>query len=316
MPNFNRVLACALALANAISSAAHGQQQASGYSSERLYLSAPGAGWITADSLDTHGGLGGAMALTFGYSRNPVRATDGTTSLSVVSRQSFLGIGAAVSYDRFRFSLQLDSPSFVRGDSGTIGQTSFTGPSVDWGSAPDVISDTRLGVEVRLVGEAHSAFRFGAGAQLYIPFGSRADYASDGTFRGTVRALVAGDAGLCSYAGHLGIHLRPLNDAATPDAPRGSELLFGVAAGPSVALGGTWKVTGGPELEGASTLSSLFGAGTTAVEGLLSARLEVVRADGLPIRIKLGAGAGLHHRFGAPEWRMVIGVEIFSKAER
>jgi hypothetical protein len=96
-----------------------------------------------------------------------------------------------------------------------------------------------------------------------------------------------------------------LIDAQTPEAPRGNELLFGLAAGASLPLGDShrWTIAGGPELYGATAVHSLFDAGTTSLEGLLSARFEGVRDDGLPIRLKLGVGAGLHQRFGAPEWR-------------
>jgi hypothetical protein len=37
---------------------------------------------------------------------------------------------------------------------------------------------------VRIAGEPGSQFRFGAGAQLFVPFGNRADYHTDHTFRG------------------------------------------------------------------------------------------------------------------------------------
>ena len=44
------------------------------------------------------------------------------------------------------------------------------------GSHPDTLSDARIGVDVRIVGGPHGRFRFGAGAQLFVPNGDRADY--------------------------------------------------------------------------------------------------------------------------------------------
>src|SRR5260370_342809 len=140
------------------------------------------------------------------------------------------------------------SSELERGDSGMVGAYRFTAPSLDPGKNPDTISDARFGFDVRLLGAPGSSFRIGAGAQLLIPFGDRADYITDDSFRGMVRALVAGDIGRFTYAGQLGVHIRPLDDSPVPGSPRGSELLFGVAAGRRLSLGGNWAVVLGPEV--------------------------------------------------------------------
>ena len=45
-------------------------------------------------------------------------------------------------------------------------------------------------------------------------------------------------------------------------------------------------------------------------------QLEGLAADRLQMRVKLAGGAGLCACFGAPEWRVLVGVEIFNHAFR
>ena len=54
-----------------------------------------------------------------------------------------------------------------------------------------------------------------------------------------------------------------------------------------------------------------LGTDATALEALLSGRLEGTAEDGRQYRVKLGVGAGLNPHFGEPEWRFVIGIELF-----
>lgn len=319
MWNFDRGLAVAAGLlaASTVASSAHAQQQAQGFAVERFYPSAPGGGWLVMDDLSLRGGLGGDMELTTGYARDPLRVTDGITHLPVVTDSAFTDFGFAATYNRWRLYLNLDVPLTLQGQSGVVGGYRFTAPSVDLASHPDTLTDARIGVDGRLVGGPGSPFRLGAGAQLFIPEGTiegtQADYDTDGTVRAMLRLLFAGDVGLLSYAGQLGVHIRPLDDAPTPGSPRGSELLFGAAAGTRfrVGTGGTALVVG-PEVYGQSAFRLFFGKDTTGLEGLLSARMEGTADDGGQLRVKLGAGGGLDPHFGAPEWRIVVAVELFN----
>jgi hypothetical protein len=287
-------------------------RQAQGFALDRFYTSAAGGGWLVMDDLDLYGGLGGAVGLTVVYERNPLRLVDGARSLAVVSDEAFVDLGAAVSYGRFRFYLDVGMPLVVEGRSGTLGGYAFTGPSLSPSSNPDPVSDVRFGADVRILGAPRSPFRLGAGAQLVVPSGSRADYDTDQTVRGMVRVLFAGDAPYFTYAGQLGIHLRPLDDAPAPGGPRGHEMLFGLAAGAKLPLGRTtsWAAVIGPEVWGATALRSFFGSGATAVEGLLSSRFEGPVAGGMRLRVRLGAGIGSDQQFGAPSFRAACGVEI------
>src|ERR1700689_4655005 len=84
---------------------ARAQPPAQGFAVDRFYPSAPGAGWFVMDALDMRGGLGGAFEVQSGYARNPLRISQGSQSLSVVSDEVFADIGLAVTYDRWRLYL-------------------------------------------------------------------------------------------------------------------------------------------------------------------------------------------------------------------
>jgi len=317
----SRSLALALVLAaTAVSARAEAQQAVNGFKVERLYPAPAGGGWFVMDALDWRGSLAGAMGLTQGYSHAPLRigTSDGAQRLTIIQDQAFADFGFAVTLDRFRAYLDFDMPLYVRGgQGGAIGGYAWSAPGVDPGSNPDTLADARVGFDARLVGDARDAFRLGIGAQLYVPNGNRADYVTDGSYRAMGRVLVAGDVGAFTYAGHAGVHVRPLDDSPAPGSPQGSELLFGGAAGARLLLcnGGSALVIG-PEVYGATAFASFFGTTGTALEGLFTGRWEGTREHGPQVRLKLGMGAGLNPHFGAPEWRTVLGVEVFDRGAR
>jgi hypothetical protein len=263
------------------------------------------------DDLNISGRLGGAIELTSGYARNPLVITgpDGKQKLAVVSEEAFLDIGAAITYDRFRGYINFPTPLLLSGTSGTLGPYQFTPPSVSLGTNPDTVSDPRIGVDVRLLGEPGTSLRLGAGAQLLFPSGNRADYVSDARYRAMFRFLAAGDAGAFTYAGQLGVHVRPLNDAPVPGSPNGSEFLYGISGGRKFAGPSGWAVVAGPEIFGETAFRSFF-SGETGTEALLTGRLEQ-NGTGRNLRIKLGVGHALVQNFGAAQWRIVFGVELF-----
>ena len=297
---------------SAYSRSSQAQQQAQGFAVERLYPSAPGGGWFVMDSLDMHGELGGAVNFTIDHAHNPlvIHSSDGTQSLAVVSDQEIADVGLAATYDRYRIYLNLSSPAYSRGDSGTIDSYAFTGPAVDFGSQPDTLLDMRIGFDARIFGEADGPFRLGAGAQFLAPSGNRSDYESDGNYRGMARLLVAGDVGSFTYSGQAGIHIRPLQDSPTPGSPQGNELIFGVAGGEKFTVGKNTAFIVGPEIYGASAFQSFWKTPETALEWLVTSRLEWTESNYRQIRTKLGVGAGISPQFGAPEWRVVLGLEL------
>jgi hypothetical protein len=72
----------------------------------------------------------------------------------------------------------------------------------------------------------------------------------------------------------------------------------------------------GPEIHGVTAFPSFFATEATALDSLLTARLEGTAQDGAQLRFKLGMGPGLDAHFGAPEWRVVFGIELFGQASK
>jgi hypothetical protein len=304
-------LLAGLALCSFRPSLADAQQQPSGFAVERFYQSAPGGGWFIMDDLNISGRLGGAISLSSGYARNPLVITgpDGKQTLAVVSQEAFVDIGGAITHDRFRAYIDFPLPLLVTGTNGTLGSYQFTAPSVSLGTNPDSIADPRIGIDARLFGEPGGLLRVGAGAQVIIPSGSRADYVTDARYRAMFRLLAAGDAGPYSYAGQLGVQARPLNDAPAPGSPNGSEFLYGISGGRRFAGPSGWAVIAGPEVFGETAFRQFF-SGETGTEVLLTGRLEQSGTE-RNLRIKLGVGHALVQNFGAAQWRVVFGVELF-----
>lgn len=283
---------------------------------ERFYPSAPGAGWFVLDDLNLSGGLGGAVSLISGYARNPLQVAGpgNNQPLALVSGESFVNVGAAVTYERFRVYLNLPVPLSVTGNGGTLGMYQLTAPSVNTGSNPDTVSDPRIGFDALLYGKPGSRLRLGAGAQLIFPSGNRADYVTDGRYRAMFRLLAAGDVGRFAYAGQFGLHLRPVEGGIPPGGPNGNELLFGAGVGRRFNVRSGWDAVIGPEFFGVSAVHSNY-SGQTGFEGLLTGRLERT-GDKPHLRFKLGIGHGLVQNFGAPQWRVLVAVELVNKVGR
>jgi hypothetical protein len=240
--------------------------------------------------------LGGAISLTTGYSRNPFVVSDGAQRLIVVANEAFADVGLAVTYHRFRVYLNIPLPLEVAGNSGRVGPFQVAAPSLNIAHNPDTISDSRLGFDMRLLGKPGSSFRLGAGAQLIIPSGARADYVTDGRYGGMFRVLPAGDVGRFSYAGQFGGHIRPAEDLLLPGSPNGNELLFGVSAGRRFSVRSGWDMLVGPEFFGETAIHSNSN-GQTGFEGLLTTRLERT-GDRPHLRFRIGIGHGIVEHYG------------------
>ena len=315
-----RLLRAALAAVAVVSASlcvnvARAQQQAQGFAVERFYPAAPGGGWMVMDDLDMGGRLGGVVALSGGYAYKPLHPSQGSESLDLVKHEAFADVGAAVTFERYRLYLNLTSPLAIKGNSGVVGNYRFAAPAVTISEIPDLVSDARIGFDARLIGDADSRLRWGLGAQLIVPNGNRSDYDTDGHLRAMIRSLFAGTLGPFNMAGQLGVHVRSLNDSPVPDSPRGSELLVGLAVGPRFAVTSDKSIQAvvGPEVFGATAFDAFLGNSSSALEGLITGRLEGTRRDGMQLRLKLSTGRGLHQRFGAPEWRALFGLEMFDR---
>lgn len=306
-----RIALAAAASAASLALPAAAQTPAEGFAVERLVLSAPGSAWFALDDLAWPGGIGGALSLSLGYASRPlaIQPAGGGPALAVVEHQAFADVGLAVAADRFRLSAHFASPFYVAGRGGTVDGFAFSPPAANLEQTPDVLSDVQLGLETRLVGDPGSALRVGAEGVLWFPSGARNDYLSDGSYRTAASLLLAGDAGGLSYAARAGAHVRALDQSPAPGGPRGSELLLGAAIGSRLPLPRARLIVG-PELTLASAFRSLFGGRTTALEALLTARLDMDHGPAARLGLRLGIGAGLHPDFGAPRWRAVVAVDL------
>jgi hypothetical protein len=262
------------------------------------------------DSLDMHGDVGGVLSFSARYAHEPLRVS--ASRIPVVTDSAYGQVAGAITWRSLRFSVGFDFPLAVKGPGVTAGGFQYPAVDVDLGSNPDTLSDVRIGVDARLLGEWNGPFRLGIGAQLWIPSGETREYLSDGTYRGMVRLLLAGDVGVFTWAGQLGVHVRPRDDGGVPGAPRGSELLFGAAAGAKLFAGEASRTVVGPEVYGATAFAGFFKPETTSAEALLSARWEGTGGTGPQLRVRLGAGLGLGTQFGTPSWRVLLGIEVFS----
>ena len=291
-------------------------QQTQGFAIERFYPSAPGAGWFVMNDLNMSGGLGGTIALITSYGRNSLEIT-GTNGANfpLVANEAYLHTGLAVTYDRYRVYLNLPLPLAVNGENGTLGQVALTAPAFTIGNNPDTLSDPTMGFDVRILGKPGGSLRLGASAELIFPSGNRADYATDATFRGIFRALVAGDSGHLTYAGQLGFHARPLTDLTTPDGPDGNEFLFGGSVGRKFSVGQGWTALVGPEIYGETAVHSFFSLHQTGAEALMTARFET-GGDSRRLRIRMGIGHSLVQHFGASEWRILFGIELLGQSSK
>lgn len=291
-------------------SAAQAQQAAQGFAVERFYPTGPGGGWFVMDDLDITGRLGGTLSLTTDYAAHPLVVTspDGRERLLLVSNEAYLNVGLAVTYDRYRGYFYFPVPLVMSGNSGTVRGYQFAGPAFTVGGNPDTLSDPVMGFDIRLFGKPGDRLRLGASAQLIFPSGNRSDYDTDGTYRGILRFLAAGDSGPFSYAGQLGLQARSLNNLSVLGGPDGNEFLFGASGGRKFAVSNKWSLVLGPEVFGESAFNSFYALQQTGVEGLLTTRLE--HSDKRRVRLKVGIGHGIVQHFGAPEWRIIVGVEV------
>ena len=258
------------------------------------------------DSLGMHGGFGGAVELTTEYANDPLRVQASGQTLAVVSSEAIVDLGLAGTYDRYRVYANFTMPLRLAGYSGTVGGYTYTAPDVNLRSNPDNLADIRLGFDARLLGDAQSRFRLGAGAQIFIPNDRRNDYDTDDRIRAMARLLFVGDEGIFAYAGQAGVHIRPLNDYPKPGSPRGNEFLFGIAGGVKIPAGPKRRFVVGPEVYGASAFRAFMQAAETDKEWLISTRFESTGNSGWQARVKLGVGGGISPRFGAPKWRIVL----------
>ncbi|MGC4121612.1 MAG: OmpA family protein [Myxococcales bacterium] len=270
LPSFVSALALALLLSPA---AAHAQT-VSGFAVQSYDPAYAGDAFFASPDAPVAGRIAPAVKLTFSYANRPLRIVDQATGQTVTGGevmrdQLYLDLDASLAlFDRVKVGIGLPFAAVQTGDA------SFVGHSIQ----STRFADMRIGARVGLLGKARSPLAVGLQADLWLPTGSKEDFAGDGDVRGHPRLVVSGllyDRWL--YSAALGAMLRGQRDVGLTTI--GSALTYSAAAG--VLL---WdkRVQVGPEFFG----STLFNGGTSPVEGMLGAKVCLAS-------VTLGAGVGV-----------------------
>jgi len=251
------VLAIVLAAARA---------QADGRGETRLEPAEPGSDWYTLESLDLRGEgrLRGGVMGDWAY-----RPRGGTTdAVRLHARAGWTG------GNRYRVGLALPVVAYRNG----------RGPD-------QAVGDLRLTSDVRVFGSFGSKLRGAWGFALHAPTGSRAAGATDGTFRLTPRASLAGSLAFLVWAVRVGYAIGR------------DEVVFGVGAAIKVHD----RFVLGPELAGVAAVRTR----ASPIEILLGGRVSIRDA----LRLGTAIGRGVDAAEGAPDLR-VLAVAEWAPEER
>jgi len=313
-----RPLACALLSALSVSAAgglAEAQvnpQRAQGFGINRFDPSDRGSEWFASDSLDMRGHLRFAAGLVSDYAYKPLvlYSLDGQEQAAIVEHQLFWHLGAALTlFNKVKIGVDIPFAVYNAGDTGTL-------VGAQPGAQDDLVfeaphgrpfGDIRLSGAYQLFGAYNKVLTVAAGANLYLPTGDAAGYTGDDSLRFMPFGAASGSKGFLTYAGRLGIMIRPGAGAGFDDAS-GPELSFGLAGGVKV-MGG--KLVIGPELYGTTVFTEFASNRATAVDVLLGGHYVLPKIGTLPEGFRAGAalGPGLSHGVGTPLLRFVATVE-------
>ncbi len=304
----------ALALgASAWLSAGEANAQASYFQLDRAQLSgAPDDGfmvWRPVGSQENRFFVNGAL----GYSHNPLR-NETVTSNPVVERHidnpvqgqfiTYLSGGAQM-LKRLTFGLTLpvnlltiygDDPQAQNVGGGGIGDT------------PVSVGDLRLDVRVKTWETDNEWLKFGVGAALFAPTGSRNGFSSDGYTSGSLYVASELDFDKFFLSGNIGPHFRPNGSigGSEGDLYLGSDLRWAFGAYLPLREG---KVRLGGELWGTTGMSSVnddskfFDGDNTTLEWLAQGRFTIDPRD--RVYVNVGAGTRLSTGYGATDFRIL-----------
>ena len=162
---------------------------------------------------------------------------------------------------------------------------------------------------MRLYRRPGGAFTGAVGAQLFLPTGDTKAFSSDGGVRFWPRLRVAGQRDRLTWAGSLGVHVRP-HHACGCDLSPGSELTAGA--------GGGWRFhprfAAGAELYLASAIAGgpFASHAGTSLEMLLAGHVVVAPRW----NVSLGVAPGLTVGAGTPAARVVAALQYVVEPAR
>jgi OOP family OmpA-OmpF porin len=293
----------AVALVLATARDAFSQQTASGIAIARFNPSERGSDWFVLDSLDLRGSVRPAIGVVGDYGYRPlvIYNPDGSVAHSVVRDQLIVHVGAALNlWDRLRIAFDLPIAAWQDGEGGTLAGVTYQ--QVPSGA----LGDTRVGLDLRVVGTYGEPFTFAIGGQAFLPSGDKSSFLSDGSVRVLPRMQIAGDLGPIAYALGAG-YMHHADVSAFAGYPLGGEIV-GTAALGVRAL--DHKLLIGPEAYGSTVVTNSAALGAlrqTPVEALFGAHFNLAP----DWRAGVGVGAGLTRGFGEPVVRAVATIEWF-----
>jgi hypothetical protein len=279
-------------------------QQAAGFAVDRFEPAPAGSQFLSLESLDYEGHLRPAAGLVSAWAWKPLVVYDGQSQqVSALVQQELVEHvqGAIVLWDRARADLDLPVPLAHTGTTTVVGGQTYAAPN---GGA---VGDLRLGASVRLYSRRDGAFTGAFGAQLFLPTGDTKAFSSDGGVRFWPQLLAAGRRDRLTWAGRLGVHIRP-HHACNCDLSPGTELTAGA--------GGAWRFvprfSAGAELYLASAIAGgpFASRAGTSLELMLAGHLVVAPRW----NVSLGVAPGLTDGAGTPVARVVAGVQYVVEA--
>jgi OOP family OmpA-OmpF porin len=300
-----RVAACVAVAAGALTGRAWAQTAppvlATGFADDRFEPAGGGSDWFSLESLDFRGHLRPAAGLVGDLALKPLVLYDaaGHEVASIVSQQAIVHADVAlVLWSRVRVDFNAPLSVVHDGTAVTQGDTSYMPPT----SEP--LGDLRLGVDVRLFGEAHDPVTVAVGGQVFLPTGHESAFTSDGGLRLWPHLLLAGEAGPFVWAARLGYHVRPPLAKCGCSLQPGDELTGGVALGfrllPTLLAGA--EVYASTPAQGGE-----FGKGVASpIEGLLGVHVAVARDWNVGGGVAPGTDG-----VGSPAWRFVASLQYW-----
>jgi OmpA-OmpF porin, OOP family len=314
------LLALALGSASVLLAAGEAKAQASYFQLDRAQISgAPDDGfmvWRPIGSQENRFYVNGAL----GYSHNPLR-NETVTDNAVVEQHidnpvqgqfiTYLSGGAQL-LQRLTFGLTLpinllniygDDPQSENVGAGGIGDT------------PVAVGDLRLDVRVKTWETDNQWLKFGLGAALFAPTGSRNGFAGDGYTSGSLYVASEIDFGKFFLSGNLGPHFRPNGSigGSQGNLYLGSDLRWAFGAYLPLREG---KVRLGGELWGTTGISSVndenkfFAGDNTALEWLAQGRFTIDPRE--RVYVQVGAGTRLSTGYGAADFRILGSIGTYT----
>jgi OmpA-OmpF porin, OOP family len=279
------------------------QQTAAGVALDRFNPSERGSDWFALDSLDFRGVVRPAIGIVGDYGYRPLVLynSDGSVGSEIIRDQLIVHAGAALNlWERLRLAVDLPIAAWQDGTGGTLGGVTY--PAATSGK----LGDTRLAIDLRLLGTYGEPITLAIGGQVFLPTGDRGSYLSDGAVRVLPRLQIAGDAGPIAYA-LSGGYMYHAEGSSFADYPLGGEVVGAAALGVR-ALDHALLV--GVEATGSTVVTSSSAIGAlrqTPIEALLGIH-GTVAPDW---RLGVGAGPGLTRGFGEPTLRVLATLEWF-----